>query len=149
ATGEAPRALAFVFNHPQSEMIAPEIAEEIDRVAITPRRTHVSADFRAFQANLQRLAYPILKPAATDPSLDSISKVFTHPQDFYQLGYPDGWVVTKTGNNGAIIAPADGVQSSRNGDNVTHGVMFDLFDIAVPERSLTLEQATNRLIVYL
>jgi hypothetical protein len=27
--------------------------------------------------------------------------------------------------------------------------MFDLFDVAVPDRSLTLEQATNRLIVYL
>ena len=27
--------------------------------------------------------------------------------------------------------------------------MFDLFDIAVPDRSLTLEQATNRLIVFL
>jgi hypothetical protein len=27
--------------------------------------------------------------------------------------------------------------------------MFDLFDISVPDRSLTLEQATNRLIVYL
>ena len=27
--------------------------------------------------------------------------------------------------------------------------MFDLFDISVPDRSLTLEQATNRLIVFL
>src|SRR5207253_1978143 len=50
---------------------------------------------------------------------------------------------------GAIIAPPDGILSSRNGDDVTHGVMFDLFDIAVPDRSLSLEQATNRLIVYL
>lgn len=149
-TGEAPRAPAFVFNHPQSEMIAPELADEIDRVAATPRRPHVSADFRAFQASLQHLSYPAAKPA-TDPApdSDSISKVFTHPQDFYRLGYPDGWVVTRTGTNGAIIAPSDGVQASRNGDNVTHGVMFDLFDIAMPDRSLTLEQATNRLIVYL
>ena len=149
ATGEAPRAPAFVFNHPQSEMVAPELEEEIDRVATSTRRAHVSADFRVFQSSLQRLAYPIAKPAATDPPPDSISKVFTHSQDFYRLGYPDGWVVSRTGTNGAIIAPADGVQSSRNGDNVTHGVMFDLFDIAVPDRSLTLEQATNRLIVYL
>jgi predicted Zn-dependent protease len=149
ATGEAPRAPAFVFNHPQSEMVAPELEEEIDRVATSARRAQVPADFRVFQASLQRLAYPIARPAATDPPPDSISKVFTHPQDFYRLGYPDGWVVSRTGTNGAIIAPADGVQSSRNGDNVTHGVMFDLFDIAVPDRSLTLEQATNRLIVYL
>ena len=27
--------------------------------------------------------------------------------------------------------------------------MFDLFDISVPDRSLTLEQATNRLMVFL
>ena len=148
-TGEAPRAPAFVFNHPQSETIAPEIAEEIDRVATPARHARASADFHGFQTTLQRLAYPAAKAAAIDPPPDSTSKVFTHPQDFYRLGYPDGWVVTKTGTNGAIIAPPDGVQSSRNGDDVTLGVMFDLFDIAVPDRSLTLEQATNRLIVYL
>jgi hypothetical protein len=148
-TGETPRALAFVFNHPQSETIAPEIAEEIEHVTNTLRRPRVSPEFRAFQTSLQRLPYPAAKAAATDPPPDSISKVFTHPQDYYRLGYPDGWVVTRTGSNGAIIAPVDGVQSSRNGDDVTHGVMFDLFDTAVPDRSLTLEQATNRLIVYL
>jgi len=48
-----------------------------------------------------------------------------------------------------MIAPADGVQSSRNGNDLNHGVMFDLFDISVPDKSLTLEQATNRLIVFL
>src|ERR1051326_4990747 len=37
ATGEVPRAPAFLFNHPQSEMVAPEIAEEIDRVTTTSR----------------------------------------------------------------------------------------------------------------
>jgi hypothetical protein len=95
------------------------------------------------------MAYPAAKVAASDPGPDSTSKVFTHPQDFYRLGYPDGWVVTRTGPNGAIIAPVDGVQSSRIGDDVTHGVMFDLFDTALPDRSFTLEQATNRLIVYL
>ena len=147
-TGETPRALAFVFDHPQSETIAPEIDAEIDRVT-TPRRSHVSQEFRAFQASLQRLSYPATKAAASDPAPDSISKVFTHPQDFYRLGYPDGWVVSRTGPNGAIIAPVDGVQSSRNGDDVTHGLMLDLFDIAVPDRSLTLEQATNRLMVFL
>jgi hypothetical protein len=149
ATGEVPRAPAFLFNHPQSEMVAPEIAEEIDRVTTTSRPLRVSQEFRAFQTALQRMAYPAAKVAASDPEPDSTSKVFTHPQDFYRLGYPDGWVVTRTGPNGAIIAPVDGVQSSRIGDDVTHGVMFDLFDTALPDRSFTLEQATNRLIVYL
>ena len=72
--------------------------------------------------------------------------MFTHPLDYYRLGYPAGWQITRTGPNGAIIAPADGVQFS--GD-VKRGVMFDLFDISVPDRSLTLEQATNRLMVFL
>jgi len=147
-TGETSRAPAFVFDHPQSETLAQEIAEEIERF-VAPPHAHASAEFRTFRAGLQKLPYPAAKNAAAEPSLDSTAKVFTHPQDFYRLGYPDGWQVARTGTNGAIIAPIDGVQSSRNGDDVTHGVMFDLFDVAVPDRSLTLEQATNRLIVFL
>jgi Zn-dependent protease with chaperone function len=147
-TGEPSRAPAFVFNHPQSETLAQEIAEEIERF-VALRHAHASAEFRSFLAGLQKLAYPAAKNTAAEPSLDSTAKVFTHPQDLYRLGYPDGWQVTRTGTNGAIIAPIDGVQSSRNGDDVTHGVMFDLFDVAVPDRSLSLEQATNRLIVFL
>src|SRR5437868_3639017 len=147
-TGEPSRAPAFVFDHPQSETLAQEIAEEIERF-VAPPHAHASAEFRTFRAGLQKLPYPAAKNAAAEPSLDSTAKVFTHPQDFYRLGYPDGWQVARTGTNGAIIAPIDGVQSSRNGDDVTHGVMFDLFDVAVPDRSLTLEQATNRLIVFL
>ena len=54
---------------------------------------------------------------------DATSSVFTHPMDFYRLGYPSAWMVTRTGPNGAIIAPVDGVQSSRAGDDVTHGVI--------------------------
>src|SRR5947207_12539729 len=147
-TGEPSRAPAFIFNHPQSETIAQEIAEEIERF-VGVRHAHASAEFRAFRAGLQKLAYPLAKNVAAEPPSDSTAKIFTHPQDYYRLGYPDGWQVTRTGANGAIITPVDGVQSSRNGDDVTHGVMFDLFDIAVPDRSLTLEQATNRLIVFL
>jgi predicted Zn-dependent protease len=150
STGDTPRAPAFVFNHPQSETIAAELAEEIEHATTGLRRPRVSPEFRAFQTGLQRAAYPAPRtPPASDPTPDSISKVFAHPQDYYRLGYPDGWVVTRTGPNGAIIAPVDGVQISRNGDDVTHGVMFDLFDTALRDRSLTLEQATNRLIVYL
>ncbi len=148
-TGETSRAPAFVFNHPQSETIAPEIDEEIERATTSLRRTRVSGEFRVFETSLEKLLYPILKTAVADTQPDSASKIFTHPQDFYRLGYPDGWQVTRTSPNGAIIAPPDGVQSSRNGDDVTRGVMFDLFDIALPDRSLTLEQASNRLIVFL
>src|SRR5881628_745227 len=83
-TGEASRAPAFVFNHPQSETIAPEIDEEIDRVATPVRHARASADFRGFQTTIQHLAYPAAKAAAIDPPPDSTSKVFTHPQDFYR-----------------------------------------------------------------
>jgi len=148
-TGEASRAPAFVFNHPQSETIAPEIDEEIERVTTSLRRPRATGEFRVFRTSLEKVPYPIPKTAVADAQPDSISKIFTHPQDFYRLGYPDGWQVTRTTPNGAIIAPPDGVQPSRSGDDVTRGVMFDLFDIAVPDRSLTLEQATNRLIVFL
>ena len=145
---------AFVFNHLQAKNLPPELAEEIERLVTPARHARTTAAFRAFRSGLQRVAYlPAKTPSGNSPDLSSesgeLSKVFTHPMDYYRLGYPADWQVTRTGSNGAIIAPADGIQSSRNGDDVSHGVMFDLFDIAVPDRSLTLEQATNRLIAFL
>jgi len=146
---------AFGFNHPQARNLSPEIAEQIEALATLQHQAHTSTEFRAFRATLQKMAYqPPAKPAAgaaTDAgtAADTLSNVFTHPLDYYRIGYPQGWKVTATGPNGSIIAPADGIQSSRNGDDVSLGVMFDLFDISVPDRSLTLEQATNRLIAYL
>jgi Zn-dependent protease with chaperone function len=146
------RTSAFVFNHPQAQSVSPEIADEIDTLSIPALRAHASNDFRAFRAGLQRVNYqPAKTPAATpvDALAGSLPNVFTHPMDFYRLAYPAGWQVTRTGPNGAIIAPTDGIQSTRGSADLTHGVMFDLFDISVADRSLTLEQATNRLIVSL
>jgi Zn-dependent protease with chaperone function len=145
---------AFGFNHPQGQNFSPEIAEQIEALATPQHLAHTSAEFRAFRTALQKIAYqPPAKPAAgaadAGTAVDPLSNVFTHPLDYYRIGYPPGWRVTSTGPNGAIIAPADGIQTSRNGDDVSLGVMFDLFDISVPDRSLTLEQATNRLISYL
>ena len=150
-SGEGVRSPAFDFNHPQSEGLSAEIAAETERLSPSPQRhVNTSADFRAFHAVLQRAAYPAEEKDTRDPALsDAISSVFKHPQDFYQLGYPTGWQVTRTGPNGASIAPVDGVQSSRGGDDITHGVMLDLFETGVPDRALTLDQATNRLIVFL
>jgi hypothetical protein len=151
-TSDAPRALPFVFNHPQSETLSPEIAEALDRSSPPTRAASATADFRAFRSALLKLPAPPVKPAAetdADTAADSLPNVFTHPLEYYRISFPTGWQVTRTPPNGAIIAPVDGVQSSRNGNDVTHGVMFDLFDVTVPDRSFSLEQATNRLLAYL
>jgi Zn-dependent protease with chaperone function len=151
-SSDAPRALAFAFNHPQSQTLSPEIAEQIEQLATSTVRARASAEFRAFRSALSRLPAAPAKAAdvlEADTPSGALPNVFTHPMDYYRLSYPSGWQVMRTGPHGAMIAPTDGVQSSRNGNDLTHGVMFDLFDISVPDRSLTLEQATNRLIVFL
>jgi Zn-dependent protease with chaperone function len=142
---------AFVFNHPQSQDFSPELADEIDRLSLPARRARTTAAFQSFRNALQRIPSVVLTaaPPATPDLAEPLANVFTHPLDYYRLSYPTGWQVTRNGTNGAIIAPSDGVQSSANGDDVKRGVLFDLFDISVPDRSLTLEQATNRLIVFL
>ena len=142
----------LVFNHPYSENAQDDLDGEIERTPppTTPRPAHSNAEFRSFQSTLQKLTYPVVEktPEETVTS-DAISSVFVHPMEYYRLGHPTAWLVTRTGPNGAIIAPTDGVQSSRAGDDVTHGVMLDLFDLSFADHALTLEQATNRLIVYL
>jgi hypothetical protein len=106
------------------------------------------SDFRGFEAALSRVAAPVMKLEAPLPvPNDIVPNIHTHPENFYQLYFPDGWQVTRISPHGAIIAPADGVQSSSAGDDITHGVMFDVFDLS--DRPLGLEQATDRLIVYL
>jgi Zn-dependent protease with chaperone function len=146
----------FVFNHPYSENVLEDLDVEIERIAssatspLATRSAHATPEFRSFQSMLQKIAYPVVEKEPEEAiTSDAVSSVFTHPMDYYRLGYPSDWVVARTSPNGAIIAPTDGVQSSRAGDDVTHGVMFDLFDLSFADRALTLEQATNRLIVYL
>jgi hypothetical protein len=148
--GESGRLPVFAFNHPQPENLATQITDEIEQlIPAQQRRAKASPEFHSFEALLKKIPFvPVDKEAPDPASFDNaLANVFTHAQDYFRLGYPEGWQVTRTGPNGAIIAPADGVQSSRIGDDITHGVMFDLFDIS--ERPMTLEQATNRLIVFL
>jgi Peptidase family M48 len=151
-TSDDPRAFAFMFNHPQSPVLSPEIADAIERSTTPLRRARASAEFRTFRSALLKATPPPAKAAvdtAADAASGTLAEVFRHAMDYYRLAYPSGWQVTRTGPHGAIIAPMDGVRSSRNGDDVTRGVMFDLFDLSSPDRSLTLEQATNRLIAFL
>lgn len=139
----------FLFDHPQSKSFSPEITREIARLTLPAHRAHSSPGFRAFRASLGKAALPAppkIPDEAADASTDELANTFTHPMDYYRLGFPMGWQVTRNGPNGAIIAPADGVQFS--GD-VNRGVMFDLFDISVADRALTLEEATQRLMVFL
>jgi len=137
----------FLFSHPQSQAFPQDIADKIDELSRPALHARATPTFLAFRAALQKVALPVtVKPvsaAVADLPSETLTNVFTHPMDYYRLGYPAGWQVTRTGANGAIVAPPDGIQVS--GD-VNRGVIFDLFD---PSPSLTLEQATNRLMVFL
>src|SRR5262249_39601125 len=112
------------------------------------RHLRPSAEFRSFQAGLQKLPKP---PDEKTPEADGtpLPGLFVHPSNYYRLNYPDGWQVIRTGNNGAIIAPPDGLTTSAAGDDVVLGMMVDMFDLSSSDKTLPLEQATNRLIVYL
>ncbi|HLH29557.1 MAG TPA: M48 family metalloprotease [Terriglobia bacterium] len=136
---------AFVFYHPQAQTLSPELEKQIQVLSVPARPAHSTAAFREFRTVLRRVPAPPAPkpPAAADETAAALANIFTHPMDYYRLGYPAGWQITRTGPNGAIIAPADGVQFS--GD-VTRGVMLDLFD---PGPAVTLDQATNRLFVSL
>jgi hypothetical protein len=139
----------FAYNHPMPETRWTDVDAEIGRLDL-PRTNGVAlrSEFRTFQTGLSRVAEPVVNIETPLPAPNEIvPNVHAHPQDFYRLYYPDGWEVTRISSNGAIIAPADGIQSSRAGDDITHGVMLDVFDLS--DRPLPLDEATDRLIVYL
>jgi Zn-dependent protease with chaperone function len=136
----------FLYNHrvPESN---PESDPEAARVGGL-RVKRPTPEFRAFSVALDRLPKPVEKEPE-DLNTDALPNLYSHPQNYYKLNYPDNWQITRTLNDGAIIAAPDGLLSTRSGDDVTHGVMFDMFDLSTSDKPLTLEQATNRLIVYL
>jgi Zn-dependent protease with chaperone function len=148
-TSEAPRVSRFFFNHQQSQGVSLAIAEKIEELATPANPARAGAEFRTFRSALLRLPPAPAKDAPAADTSGALPNVFVHPMDYYRLSYPDRWQITPTGPNGAMIHPVDGIQTSRNGSELTHGVMFDLFDISLADKSLTLEQATNRLIVFL
>src|SRR6266516_382887 len=58
-TAEGARLPAFVFNHPQSENLSSQIADEIDRLSSPRQRlAHAGPEFRVFRTTLLKLAYP-------------------------------------------------------------------------------------------
>jgi hypothetical protein len=143
--------LAYAYHHPQGEQASERLEAELRQLKTPQRPVRPSPAFRAFQASLAKVPIPPSNVSAT-----ALANVYEHPEYYYRLGYPDGWLVRPNGPNGAIIAPPDGIQSivteksltgsSRTVENVRTGVIFDLFDIDHP---MPLEQATDRLIVFL
>jgi predicted Zn-dependent protease len=141
--------LTFLYNHPlQEPIVSPE--SDADAVAL-PRPEHrvrPSLEFRGFQAGLQKLPKP-LEEKTPEVAGDPLPGLLVHPSNYYRLNYPEGWQVSRTGKDGAIVAPPDGLSTSTAGDDVVFGMMVDMFDLSTSDKTLTLEQATNRLIVYL
>ena len=156
------KALAYSYHHPQGATAFAALEEELGQLKTPRRKLTATAAFRSFHAAIVKLPLP------TDEARDVASNavlpnLHNHPAGYYRLGYPEGWQVSPHGVNGAIIAPPGGiqtsrtvdnarpggVQTSRTVDNVGIGVMFDLFDLAPADRAMTLDQATERLIVTL
>jgi hypothetical protein len=139
----------FAYNHPMPVSGWADFDAELERLNVSPNSGPVSrGEFRTFQAALARVAEPVVKLETPLPvPNDIVPNIHSHPQEYYRLYYPNGWQVTRISQNGAIIAPADGIQSSRAGDDITRGIMLDVFDLS--DRPLPLEQATDRLIIYL
>jgi len=124
-TSDSLRAPAFIFNHPHAVNISTEIVDKIEALATPTRHSAAGPEFRAFRSALLKLPGTLAKaiPEADNPT-GILPNVFTHPLDYYRVAYPPGWQITRTSSDGAMIAPTDGVQSSRNGTDLTHGVML-------------------------
>jgi len=141
--------LTFLYNHPMPASTPKGETEAESGKPPTPgRHTRSSAEFRAFKDALLKLPKPAIeKTQAVDTDL--MPNVFSHPLNYYRINYPDGWQVVPTGPNGAIISAPGGLTTTTAGDDVAYGMMLDMFDLSASDKQLTLEQATNRLIVYL
>jgi beta-barrel assembly-enhancing protease len=141
--GEVPMP-AFLYNHPFAEVAD---TTEVD----APAAHRPTAEFRRFQTALRRLAKKLTQETTPPERVvvdDLVPNSLTYEN--YTLKYPEGWQVSRTGPNGAIIAPADGLRTSATvRDDITYGVIVDIFDMSVAERPMTLDQSTNRIIIYL
>lgn len=133
---------AYVYDHPQGSEAEQQLISEIERLKAVSRILRPSAEFTKFHYTLMNWALPLETPEP--PATDMLVSVpYRHPDAYYKLLYPEGWQATPYGSNGAIIEP--GIR--RSGNDIQVGVMFDLFDIS--DRPMTLEQATDRLLVKL
>jgi len=137
----------YAFNHPQVEEAFTRLDEEIIRLRVPERPLRADAEFSNFKTALAKLPLP---PSAKDDAGSGIVELpleHVHPESYYRLRYPEGWQVTPTSTNGAMISAPGGVVATTLGNDLRTGVLFDLFSLS--DRQTTLEQATNRLLVFL
>src|SRR5262245_8049703 len=92
-TGDVSRTPAFIFNHPQSQTVSPEIADKIEQLATLTRQGRGDAEFRTFQSALLKLPTSLDSPSphprqrddGSDLSTALLPNVFTDPMDYYRL----------------------------------------------------------------
>ena len=136
---KAAETTTFQYNHPIVQL--PKVDGE------PPRGTLA---FRTFQSALARIPKAVVTEQPESAlATTAIPNIYRHPVTNIKLNYPDGWQLTPINVNGAILAAPDGIRRGTAGDDITRGVMFDVFDLSTADKKLTLEQATNRLIVHL
>jgi hypothetical protein len=138
----------YAFNHPHVEEAFVRIDEEVLRRRVPQRTLRAGVEFLEFKAALSRLSLP----APAEEDLGELAKIelpneHVHPESYYRLRYPEGWTVQPTSINGAMISAPGGVIPTTRGNDLRTGIMFDLFSVS--EGQISLEQASNRLIVFL
>jgi len=136
----------YAFNHPQVEEAATQLDAEVTSRRVPQRVLKPSPEYTEFRAALAKLPFPAPRGDSNGRTRPELPNEHVHPQSYYRLRYPEGWQIYPTTSNGAMIAGPGGVVSTSAGNDLKTGIMFDLF--SVPEKQ-TLEQATNRLLVYL
>jgi predicted Zn-dependent protease len=135
----------YAFNHPQVEEAASQLEGEIGKRRVPQRALKPSAEYLEFKSALAKLP-SAPRDDGNGRAKPELSGTYNHPSSYYRLQYPEGWQVSPTSANGAMIAAPGGVVSTAAGNDLRTGIMFDLFSI--PEKQ-SLEQATNRLLVFL
>jgi predicted Zn-dependent protease len=136
----------YAFNHPQKEDASTQLDAEIAKRRVPQRPLKANAEYTEFRAALSKLPFPAPHADSNGRQEPELKQEHRHPDSYYRLRYPEGWQVYPTTNNGAMIAAPGGVLATTAGNDLRAGIMFDLF--SVPEKQ-TLEQNTNRLLVFL
>jgi hypothetical protein len=138
----------YAFNHPQSEETLNLLDQEIERHRPPQRVLSPGFEFFEFQGMLAKLSWPVAADSVLKKATEAeLPEEYRHPEDYYRLRFPQEWQQKATSVNGAMIWAPGGLRSTMAEDDLRTGVLFDLFPM--PERQMTLEQATNRLLVFL